>query len=176
MADKVINMIRQRQAESDNVIGYTDYDLKKIEALYDITIRGQFRDLMLLAGRCDGGLIGDDPIILYRQSWSVRTQILFQQDLFVSLQDIHAYNYQNKNYMGEHGRIFCISWELETQYYYLITENNDELIYHYDENENTVECTGLTLFEYLDDGYKRYEEGKNRKQIICRGELLEIFV
>ena len=116
MADKVINMIRQRQAESDNVIGYTDYDLKKIEALYDITIRGQFRDLMLLAGRCDGGLIGDDPIILYRQSWSVRTQILFQQDLFVSLQDIHAYNYQNKNYMGEHGRIFCISWEWETQY------------------------------------------------------------
>ena len=56
------------------------------------------------------------------------------------------------------------------------TENNDELIYHYDENENTVECTGLTLFEYLDDVYKRYEEGKNRKQIICRGELLEIFV
>ena len=177
MTSKVMNLMKQHQMESDNVIGYTENELKKIEQLYDITIQGQFRELMLLAGRCDGGLIGDDPIILYREAWSVRGQILFQQDLFTSLQDIRAYNYKDKkNYMGAHGQIFCFSWEWETQYYYLITEDNDNLVYHYDENEETVECIGLTLFEYLDDVYKRYEEGKNRKQIICRGELLEIYV
>ena len=78
--------------------------------------------------------------------------------------------------MGRYSQIFCFSWEWETQYYYLITENNDNLVYHYDENEETVECIGLTLFEYLDYVHKRYREGKNRKQIICRGELLEIYV
>ena len=176
MTSKVMNLMKQRQMESDSVIGYTENELKKIERLYDITIQGQLRELMLLAGRCDGGLIGDDPIILYRSAWDVRTQIFFQYKVIDYLYEIKANDYYGKNYMGRYSQIFCFSWEWETQYYYLITENNDNLVYHYDENEETVECIGLTLFEYLDDVHKRYREGKNRKQIICRGELLEIYV
>ena len=172
MNSKVLSLIRQLKETSNDVIGYTEYELKKIEALYHVTIQGQFREFMLLAGRCDGGLIGDDPIILYRPAWSVRAQIQFQISFFGSLQDAGAYDY-----MGEYAKLFCFSWEYETQYYYLITDHNDNLVYHYDENNETVKCTNLTFYEYLDNVYKRYvEEDSNRKQIICKGELLEIHV
>ena len=173
MSSKVLSLIRQLKETSDNVIGYTEYELRKIEALYSITIHGQLREFMLLAGRCDGGLIGDDPIILYRPTWNVRSQILFQLGLWESLQGIQAYDF-----MGKYkGHAFCFSWEWETQYYFTITSNTDNLVYHYDENSETVECTNLTFYEYLDDVYKRYvEEDSNRKQIVCKGELLEIRV
>lgn len=168
MDSKVMSLLRQRKMESDYVIGYTEYELKKIGVLYDILIEGQLREFMLLAGRCDGGLIGDDPIVLYRPSWDVRTQILSQVELFNDLQDISAFDYM--------GNIFRFSCEYETQDYYLITKKRDNLVYHYDSNEQKAECTNMTFYEYLDDVYKRYVEETDKEQIICRGELLEIYV
>ena len=173
MSNKVLSLIRQFKEVSNDVIGYTEHELKKIEALYEISIQGQLHEFMLLAGRCDGGLIGDDPIILYRPTWNVRSQILFQLRLWENLQEIQAYDFMGK--YGSH--TFCFSCEWETQYYFTITSNTDDLVYHYDENSETVECTNLTFYEYLDDVYKRYvEEDSNRKQIVCKGELLEIRV
>ena len=150
------------------IIGYGAHELRKIEALYNINIQGQFREFMLLAGRCSGGLVGDEPIILYRPAWNVRTQILFQVKLLDYLLNARAYDY-----VGKSAKTFCFSWENESRYYYLITEHDDNLVYCYDENEESVECTGLTLFEYLD---LMYEEESQRGHVICRGELLEIYV
>ena len=48
MDSKVMNLLRQRKMESDYVIGYTEYELKKIGVLYDILIEGQLREFMLL--------------------------------------------------------------------------------------------------------------------------------
>ncbi|MFH6974495.1 hypothetical protein ACG2K1_09975 [Neisseria sp. 23W00296] len=112
-----MNLIKQRQSELGNVVGYTEYELKKIEALYNVSINGEFRDFMLLAGRCSGGGLNDDPIILYRSYWSVRTQIMFQAKLFDELQGIGAFDFL--------GKIFCFSLEGETQYYFLITKKNE---------------------------------------------------
>lgn len=165
---RVMNLIKQRQSELGNVVGYTEYELKKIEALYNISINGEFRDFMLLAGRCSGGVLNDDPIILYRSSWSVRTQIMFQAKLFDELQGIGAFDFV--------GKIFCFSLEGETQYYFLITKKMNNLVYYYNENIEKVGCTNLSFFEYLDEVYKEYEENRNRERIICCGELLEIFV
>lgn len=171
MSSKVLSLIQQLKETSDNVIGYSEQELKKIEVLYEIAIHGQLREFMLLAGRCDGGLIGDDPIFLYRPN--VRSQILFQLRLLENLQEIQAYDF-----MGTYEcKPFCFSCEWETQYYFVITSNDDDLVYHYDENAETVECTNLTFYEYLDDVYKRHvEEDSSRKHIICKGELLEIKV
>ena len=168
-----IKILKSLSTVSNTIIGYSEQELKKLEKLYDININGQFREFMLLAGRCDGGIFGDDPIILYRQSWGVRGQILFQVNFLESLQEIHAYDYIGKG----GGLAFCFSLEHETQYYFIITNNADNLVYHYNEGLETVECTNLTFYEYLDDVYKRYvEEDSNRKQIVCKGELLEIRV
>ncbi len=165
---KFISALRELADENSYIIGYGAHELRKIEALYNINIQGQFREFMLLAGRCSGGLVGDEPIILYRPAWNVRTQILFQVKLLDYLLNARAYDY-----VGKSAKTFCFSWENESRYYYLITEHDDNLVYCYDENEESVECTGLTLFEYLD---LMYEEESQRGHVICRGELLEIYV
>ncbi|MFJ2986493.1 SMI1/KNR4 family protein [Collimonas sp. NPDC087041] len=148
--------------ESKAVIGYTENEINKIEALYDIKVKGEFRDFMLQMGRSDGGLIGDDPIVLYRPAWTVRGQILFQINLFNSLQEYGAWDQINKP--------FSFSRESETQYYYLQTEKNDGLVYHFDENAGSVECTNLTFLEYLLDVRKRYPY----KGVVCKGELIVV--
>ena len=45
-------------------IGYSEEEITKIEKLYDIEVKGDFREFLKYAGRCDGDLLGDDPIIL----------------------------------------------------------------------------------------------------------------
>ena len=46
-------------------IGYSEEEITKIEKLYDIEVKGDFREFLKYAGRCDGDLLGDDPIILF---------------------------------------------------------------------------------------------------------------
>lgn len=147
----------------DGLVGYAEDEICQIERLYGICVRGQLREFLLAAGRSGGSLLGDDPIILFRNSWPVRGQILFQVKMFTYLQEIGAWNYLNKP--------FVVSLESETQYYYLQTDSEEyDLVYHYDENNDTVECTNTTLFEYLKDVASRY----GLCDVKCQGELLRI--
>jgi len=148
---------------SVGAIGYREGELRKIERLYDISIAGDFAQFMLRAGRCDGGALGDDPIILYRPAWNVRTQILFQVNFFTSLQEIGAFYFLKKP--------FVFSREAETQYYFLQTSRvGDESVYHYDENNEQVRNTGKTFAEYLTDLLDYYPLGG----VVCKGDLLDI--
>lgn len=148
------------------VIGYSESELATIEKLYDIQICGDFRNFMLEMGRCSGGLIGDDPIVLYRPLWSVRTQILFQCGFYQSLSDSKIYGLIPQ-------KPFVFSREHETQYYFLLTGSDSPgLVYHYDENHQTVRSTGLSFMEYMQDAVTRY--AGYGYDVICRGELLVI--
>lgn len=146
----------------DRMVGYSELEITKIEKLYGIVVSGEFASLLRRAGRSDGGLVGDDPLIIYRPRWSVRAHLLFQMKLFNSLQDIGAWDYLNKP--------FVFSLESETQYYFLITGDSGGFVYHYDENEETVKNTGMSLFEYLLDVVDRYTLGG----LVCKGDLLNI--
>ncbi len=150
----------------NKVLGYSSEDLKKIESLYGIQVSGDFKAFLLKAGRCDGGLFGDNPIILYRETWNARTHILFQYTFFSDLQDIGAWEFLKKP--------FVFSVESETQYYFLITGINDGLVYHYDENTENVSCTNKVLSEYLMDVIQRYCKLELINEEICRGDLLNI--
>jgi hypothetical protein len=140
--------------------GYSESELRKIEKLYDINIYGEFEEFMLQAGRSDGGVIGDDPLIIYRPTWSVRGQILFQINFFSDLQDIGAWDYLEKP--------FVFALENENQYYFLQTGSADPMVFHYDANSEIVRRTEATFSEYLVDVLKRYPLGR----ALCQGELL----
>jgi hypothetical protein len=69
MIQKYLDLLNNLPAENKAAIkGYSLEEIKKIESLYDIKIEGDFKEFMRIAGRCDGGLVGDDPIILYRHT------------------------------------------------------------------------------------------------------------
>lgn len=162
--DRLFERIRAEFPHAEaNMRGYSDTELRRIEKLYDIIIASELEQFMLKAGRSDGGTIGDDPLIIYRPSWTVRGQILFQVNFFESMQDIGAWDFLK--------RPFVISLESETQYYFLQTASNDSArIFHHDENSKTVEDTGLSLSRYLMSVMDRYPLGGP----VCIGELINI--
>lgn len=150
-------------AAMERMVGYSDAELNQIEKLYDISIRGDFRKFMSRAGRSDGGVIGDDPLIYYRPTWTVRGQILFQVNFFSSLQEIGAWDYLNKP--------FVFSWENESQYYFLQTSlPESDSVFMFDENQLTVVSTGMSFCDYLVETLDRYPIGRP----ICQGELLTV--
>jgi hypothetical protein len=147
----------------DRMVGYDGDEIRKIERLYGVVISEDFEYFMSRAGRSDGGVVGDDPLIIYRPSWSVRTHILFQVDFFNSLQEIGGWDYLNKP--------FVFSLESETQYYFLQTGlSGANIVYHYNENQESVKSTGLGFFDYLLDVLNRYPLGG----VVCQGDLLKI--
>lgn len=166
MNENLFETIRiEHPAIYSRMIGYSNDELCRLEKLYDIEINGQLRQFLSIAGRSDGGLIGDDPIILYRNSWSVRTHILTNADLFRSLQDIGAWDFLSNP--------FLFSIESETQYFYVRTgpkETQKDTVYHYDEDNKSVKSTGKTIFEYLAGVVQAV--GVNENRMVCRGELL----
>lgn len=144
--------------------GYSDEEIRKIERLYDINITGDLNDFLLQMGRSDGGLIGDDPIILYRSAWDVRTQILVQVRFFDEMQD-------SGNFEHLKGKPFVFSIENETQYFYLRTASDSpQVVYHFDENNGTSSKTEYTLASY----FKQLAASSNPSKALCKGELIDV--
>ncbi|MBD2798083.1 hypothetical protein ID856_16340 [Xenorhabdus sp. 18] len=123
--------------------GYTTEEIPKFERLYDIEVKSQLCDFLTCMGRCSGGLFGDVPLTFYQMQKTVRGSLLFQADLRDELGNI-----QRHDLMAQ--KPFFISIESYTQYYFILTKSdNPDLVYHYDENEETVEATNWTFNEYL---------------------------
>ena len=155
--------------ESDRklVEGYSLCEIKKLEKLYDIAIKADFLEFMLKMGRCSGGLFGDVPIPLYRELWPLRTHIFFQTIVPNFLREQHLYDLSSK-------KPFCIAYESETQYYFILSEATEDWVYHYDENNDIVRNTNLIFKDFMMKKYIEYadEYVVNGNNIICRGELL----
>lgn len=149
---------------TEQVCGYTLGELALIESLYDITLTGQFRAFLLEMGRCDGGLIGDDPIILYRP-WSVRTQLLHQIVFFNDMQDAGQFAH-----LAE--KPFTFSCESETQHFFLQTTSaTPDRVFQFDENSGAVTDSGLDFLEYMRATVRTYRPIR-QTDTLCQGELL----
>lgn len=165
MRERLINGISESLEQGKNIEGYSNSEIHKIEKLYDIHVTGQFKDFLLRMGRCEGGVFGDDPIILFRSLWSVRDQILFQIRFLENLKQGNFFDYLKL-------KPFAFSLDFETQYYFLLTKDeNPDLVYRYDENEEAVINTEWSLDEYL---VWLMENDQTRNRKVCCGELLII--
>lgn len=147
-------------------IGYSEEEITKIEKLYDIEAKGDFREFLKYAGRCDGDLLGDDPVILYRQTWNMKIYLRMNYSYFI-----------DENFKILHEEIkkkpFIFSIEMETYYFYIRTADDDLKVYCFDENEETLKDTGMDFNEYMVDLVERYNpELKPILEIPSIGELL----
>jgi len=152
--------------DPSKVDGYSDEEISRIESTYEVKIRGQLRDFLLSMGRCDGGLIGDDPIILYRDTWGAEGQRGFQKAFREGLKDSNLQELCT-------AKPFAFSCESETQYYFVMTEADDpDLVFHFDENEEIVDPTNMVLLEYMKWVLDRYVVAGRAGSVVCRGSLL----
>ncbi len=148
--------------DKEFIKGYSPDEIAQIERLYNIDVKDDFKCFLEKIGHCDGGCMGDDSLIIYRKSWSVRSQLLFQINFFNDLQEIGAWDFLNKP--------FVFSVENESKYYFIQTSFNDE-VYCYDENLEQVIDTGMRFCEYLINLMKKNEPGGFN---ISQGELIRI--
>ncbi|KMW73567.1 hypothetical protein TI10_08290 [Photorhabdus luminescens subsp. luminescens] len=147
MNEELINYLHsvypELKIDISYIRGYSVEEIQKMERLYDIEIKDQLYDFLTCMGRCSGGLFGDVPLIFYQEQDTVRGDVLFQSGQREELCKIQLHTLLRQ-------KPFFVSVESYTQYYFLLTaSDNPNLIYHYDENEETVEVTNWTFNEYL---------------------------
>ena len=174
------NLIKSMKSIAiEEFIGYEEWEIEKIERLYDIKVTGDFKDFLLVAGRSSGGAIGDYEVVLYWHE-SVRDHILFQQG--------------NKDDLEEIGRLdtivsrrpFFFSVSTENEYYFFNTwdDDGDQCIYVYDEIAEDVRKTGFTFVSYMERQVLKELDLRQLKLtdtylfskeiVVCKGELLNI--
>ncbi len=167
MNERFMDMLKEYLKKNERkAIGYSEEEITKIEKLYDIEAKGDFREFLKYAGRCDGDLLGDDPVILYRQTWNIQSYL--RKNYF---------NFIDEDYTVLHGDLqkkpFIFSIEMETYYFYIRTADDDLKIYCFDENDEILKDTGMNFNEYMVDLVERYNpELKPTLDFSTVGELL----
>ena len=167
MNERFMDMLKEYLKKNERkAIGYSEEEITKIEKLYDIEVKGDFREFLKYAGRCDGDLLGDDPVILYRQTWNIQSYL--RKNYF---------NFIDEDYTVLHGDLqkkpFIFSIEMETYYFYIRTADDDLKVYCFDENEEILKDTGMNFNEYMVDLVERYNpELKPTLDFSTVGELL----
>ncbi|MDK3010172.1 hypothetical protein QPK77_20060 [Providencia rettgeri] len=151
--------------------GYSADEIQKIERLYDIKVTDQLYDFLTSIGRCSGGLFGDDPLLFYRNQKTIRGSILMQSGMREDLAAIQQHDLLPQ-------KPFFLSVESYTQYFFVLTaSDNPNLIYQYDENEETVEATNWDLKNYLRHVVNVYTRNYDVKASFDQhGELIIIWL
>ena len=170
MNERFMDMLKEYLKKNERkAIGYSEEEITKIEKLYDIEVKGDFREFLKYAGRCDGDLLGDDPIILYRQTWDIDSYLRMNYFGFIDDED-----FEEKVFYDELKRKpFIFSIEMETYYFYIRTADDDLKVYCFDENEEKIKDTGMNFNEYMVDLVERYNpELKPTLDFSTVGELL----
>jgi len=170
MNERFMDMLKEYLKKNERkAIGYSEEEITKIEKLYDIEVKGDFREFLNYAGRCGGGLLEDYTIILYRELWSIQSFLRKNYFGFIDDED-----FEEKVFYDELKRKpFIFSIEMETYYFYIRTVDEDLKVYCFDENEEKIKDTGMDFNEYMVDLVERYNpELKPILEIPSIGELL----
>ena len=164
--ENVLEMVKRYLSLNDRKnIGYNDEEIEKIEKLYDIEIKGDFRTFMKFCGKYDGGLFGSDPVTLYEDD--VSYQLELQSRLKFYLTDIEYYDWDKS-------KIFLISVEMESNYFFIKTRDDDLRIYEYPEGINEVLELNMDFNEYMLTLIKDYNpELKSCKKLSISQLLIE---
>lgn len=159
--------------------GYTEDEIKEIEQRYNLSIHGQFKELLMTMGKCSGGLLLGREIFIYHDnlapssdSFGLENQEFWQYDDNQSFKKqtnyIDLVEYQFFEF-GDDG-------ESRNHVYFLLTKNQDDTIYKYDTRTEIVVAVG-TLFDFLLDWRKNYTtfitgENINQFKLYTTGRLL----
>lgn len=144
------------------VKGYSDEEIKTISEKYNINIRGQLMDFLLEMGRCDGGLIGEGYIHLYKPHWGISDHLSFQENFVKKIKNLGLEEYAAY-------KPFVFAWWEERFYYFLRTGVDDDHVYQYDDDEKDVVKIGEDMLDFL-----RYviEDNKGVRHPSYEGDLL----
>lgn len=140
------------------VEGYTEQEIDLIARNCNLDIHGQFREFLLQMGKCSGGLIWGWDFTMYNPYWNPLDFQLFQQN-----------EQKDENYTIDidminpiEKKMFYLHSENElNSFYYLLTDNDDDSVWAYDDGSNILKNTNLSLLEQLIH-YVKYKNKASR--------------
>lgn len=138
--------------ENVKIEGYSDEEIRRIEKLYDIEIKGDFKKFMKIAGRSSGNLLGDAAIILYNKRWKIDSYLYYNYYFLKLYLEDTSFNFEK--FIEEKPFIFAI--EYETSYTFLKTAYDDTVLYGFNETREEFFSTNLTFNEYMVKLVKKY--------------------
>ncbi|MCG8313327.1 MAG: hypothetical protein MI976_08930 [Pseudomonadales bacterium] len=154
-----------RSADKSLVKGYSEAELEKISRLYDIHIEGDLKDFMVSMGRCSGGLLGDDVIVLYHGKWGIRGHLITQTGFRSRLVELKFYYGKKKP--------FLFSSIAENLDFFMLTNGESPYeVYCLNDSDDTVVSTGLSFLEYMQQLSK--EHGGTYMGVTSAGDMLNI--
>lgn len=161
-----------KKLANEELVGYSAEEIRKIECLYDITVDGEFKSFMELAGKCSGGVIGDEDMLFYREDMNLSDHLLYQEDLRDELrEDIGLTDIAKM-------KPFIFAIEADTQMYLLKTAAEDsQRVYHYNQNHDIFEKTKWSFLDYIGQQILLNARGIRagyRDNVVCKGDLLRI--
>ncbi len=126
--------------------GYTEDEIKQIEQKYNFPIHGQFKEFLMMMGKCSGGLVAGSEIYTY----STGTEYSFGEQARIDL-----YNDPDCKYfidiignVVERKMISIAGINEHIVGYFMLAADKNDIVYEWDTNEDTVREFG-TLFDFL---------------------------
>ncbi len=155
--------------ENVKIEGYSDEEIRRIEKLYDIEVKGDFRKFLKMAGRSSGNLLGDAVIILYNERWNPNSYLYYNYYFLKLYLEDTSFNFEE--FIKEKPFIFAI--EYETSYTFLKTAYDNVILYGFNETREEFFLTNLTFDEYMVKLVKKYNpELRLAQKEAMRSELL----
>ncbi|WP_227430087.1 SMI1/KNR4 family protein [Psychrobacter sp. I-STPA6b] len=130
-----------RWYQPELVKGYSEDEIKQIEALYGICIQGEFKQFMRCMGRSSGGLLAEDSIMLYNFQPTIHMILYKSYNDELLYSSGYDFSYKNSFFFA------CLS---ETHLYFLkTTSDNPDRVYHHVEGSEDIRDTGQNFTEFL---------------------------
>ncbi|WP_185711679.1 SMI1/KNR4 family protein [Conchiformibius steedae] len=129
--------------------GYTEDEIKQIEQKYHFPIHGQFKEFLMIMGKCSGGLLLGDDVYLYRDAidtyyFSNISNMEIQED-----PDCQEFIKKMGNIHLVEKKYFVLAGINEHRFqYFMLLENKNDIIYEWDTDTDEVKEFG-TLFDFL---------------------------
>ena len=139
MSIKYIDLLNKYlKLNNKKSIGYNEDEIIKIEKLYNIEIKSDFREFLKIAGRSSGGLLEDNIISIYTEPRLGTCYVVGEYFTFHDEDEIELYN-------ERYNKPFSFAYINERHNYFMRTIDEDLIVYHYDDEISKI---GMYKYEF----------------------------
>ena len=143
MSIKYIDLLNKYlKLNNKKSIGYNEDEIIKIEKLYNIEIKSDFREFLKIAGRSSGGLLEDNIISIYTEPRLGTCYVVGEYFTFHDEDEIELYN-------ERYNKPFSFGYINERHNYFMRTIDEDLMVYHYDDEISKLECTNMNFNQFM---------------------------
>ncbi|MGH1487289.1 MAG: hypothetical protein ACRBCI_13835 [Cellvibrionaceae bacterium] len=174
-AKELLDKIQSKS--SYGIKGYLEEEIVFLENLYDIEVKGEFKEFLIGAGRTSGCQFKNLGYEYYFNLWlskNVRSNVLGNTELkedftkiaFKEMKEQKQYDLKkHRFYKYINGKPFHISSENLTQEKFILTTEKDLMVYQLDTNVDEIFPTNEKFIEYIDSlidwDFSSVEDGRS---------------